>query len=65
MNVICYCKFYETECEKCLTLSSNNLLITQVLPPNELFITLMTSDVTSLLKFVECIWNKINSALSN
>ena len=64
-HFLCYCKFYETEREKFLTVSSNNLSITQVLPPNELFITLMTSDVTSLLKFVECIWNKRKSALSN
>ena len=64
-HFLCYCKLYKTEREKFLIDTKTNISITQVLPPDELFITLMKSDVTYLLKFVECIWNKRKSFITS
>ena len=62
-HFLSYCSFYKTEREKFLLDVNFDLTITQSLPPNELFITFMTSDVKPLLKYVECIWNKRKTLL--
>ena len=57
--------YYETEREKFLLYIKFDLLNLKLLSPNELFITLMTSESAFLLKFVECIWMKRKTFLEN